>query len=54
MARMCPDANLLNDPMGGTSDFELPKGSVKISEIYLGGEKGGGASPEVAQIQCSV
>jgi len=33
--RVCPDAALLNDPMGGTSDFELPRNSVKISEIYL-------------------
>merc|ERR1719506_1847930 len=33
--RLCPKATLLNEPMGGTSDFELPRGSVKISEIYL-------------------
>ena len=26
---------LLNEPMGGTSDFELPKSDVKISELYL-------------------
>jgi len=35
VARVCPDAHLLNDPMGGTSDFELPRDSIKISEIYL-------------------
>jgi ABC-type multidrug transport system ATPase subunit len=35
VSRVCPDATLLNEPMGGTSDYELPKGSIKISDIYL-------------------
>ena len=35
VTRICPRATLLNEAMGGTSDFELPRGDIKISEIYL-------------------
>jgi len=34
VTKLCPSAKLLNDPMGGIMDYEVPRAEVRLSVVY--------------------